>query len=93
MRYCNETEGNFLNLLPHYSVMCFDSGTSFLKLDHKILRIRTDRSEQAVQTQISLLLMEQTDQGLHCLPFHLRLFNILLHFKNELFHFLDNNRF
>ena len=33
-----------------------------------ILSFRTDMSGQTVQTQISLLLEEQTDQGLHCLP-------------------------
>ena len=34
---------------------------------------RTDRSGQTVQTQIRLrlLLEEQSDQGLHCLLFHL----------------------
>ena len=32
---------------------------------------RTDRSEQTVQTQIRLLLEEQSDHGLHCLLFHL----------------------
>ena len=31
-----------------------------------ILSFRTDRSEQTVQTQIRLLLEEQSDQGLHC---------------------------
>ena len=31
------------------------------------LRFRTDRSGQTVQTQIRLLLEEQSDQGLHCL--------------------------
>ena len=35
------------------------------------LSFRTDRSEQTVQTQIRLLLEEQSDQGLHCLPFRL----------------------
>ena len=39
----------------------------------KILSTRTDRSEQTVQTQIRLLQKEQSDQGLHCLPFHLHL--------------------
>ena len=34
-----------------------------------ILSFQTDRSEQTVQTQIRLLLEEQSDQGLHCLPF------------------------
>ena len=43
--------------------------------DHTImtLRLRTDRSGQTVQTQIRLLLEEQSDQGLHCLLFHLHL--------------------
>ena len=36
-----------------------------------ILSFRTDRPGQTVQTQIRLLLEEQSDQGLHCLPFHL----------------------
>ena len=36
----------------------------------KMLSIQTDRSEQTVQTLIRLLLKEQSDQGLHCLPFH-----------------------
>ena len=38
-----------------------------------ILNIGTDRSEQTVQTQIRLLLMEQSDQGLLCLSFCLHL--------------------
>ena len=36
-----------------------------------ILSFRTDMPRQAVQTQIRLLLGEQSDQGLHCLPFRL----------------------
>ena len=39
------------------------------------LSFRTDRSGQTVQTQIRLLLEEQSDQGLHCLQFHLHLFD------------------
>ena len=35
------------------------------------LSFRTDRSGQTVQIQIRLLLEEQSDQGLHCLLFHL----------------------
>ena len=35
-----------------------------------ILSFRTDMPGQTVQTQIRLLLEEQSDQGLHCLPFH-----------------------
>ena len=39
------------------------------------LSFRTDRSGQTVQTQIRLLLEEQSDQGLHCLLFHLHHFD------------------
>ena len=39
-----------------------------------ILSFQTDRSGQTVQTKIRLLLEEQSDQGLHCLLFHLNLF-------------------
>ena len=38
-----------------------------------ILSFRTNRSGQTVQTQIRLLLEEQSDQSLHCLLFHLNL--------------------
>ena len=39
------------------------------------LSFRTDRSGQTVQTQIRLLLVEQSDQGLHCLLFRLQYFD------------------
>ena len=39
-----------------------------------ILNFRTDRSGQTLQTQIRLLLEEQSDQGLRCLLFHLDVF-------------------
>ena len=39
------------------------------------LSFRTDRFGQTVQTQIRLLLEEQSDQGLHCLLFHLHHFD------------------
>ena len=39
------------------------------------LSFQTDRSRQTVQTQIRLLLEEQSDQGLHCLVFHMLLFD------------------
>ena len=52
-----------------------------------ILNIGTDRSEQTVQTQIRLLLMEQSDQGLLCLLFCLHLLNTTLHCKIQLFQF------
>ena len=41
----------------------------------KTLSFRTDRSGQTVQTQIRLLLEEQSDQGLHCLLFPLHHFD------------------
>ena len=40
-----------------------------------ILSFRTDRFGQTVQTQIRLLLEEQSDLGLHCLLFNLHLFD------------------
>ena len=40
-----------------------------------ILSFQTDMSEQTGQTQIRLLLEEQSDQGLYCLLFHLHLFD------------------
>ena len=40
-----------------------------------ILSFRTDWSGQTLQTQIRLLLEEQSDQGLHCLLFHLHVFD------------------
>ena len=43
------------------------------------LSFQTDRSRQPVQTQIRLLLEEQSDQGLHCLLFHLHLFPKVSH--------------
>ena len=44
-----------------------------------ILSFRTNRSEQTVQTQIRLLLEEQSDQDLHCLPFRLHRLDSLLY--------------
>ena len=43
------------------------------------LSFRTDRPGQTVQTQIRLLLEEQSDQGLHCLPFWLHRLDSLLY--------------
>ena len=40
-----------------------------------ILSFGTDWSGQIMQTKIRLLLGEQSDQGLHCLLFHLHLFD------------------
>ena len=58
------------------------------------LSFRTDRSKQTVQTQIRLILYqirllldEQSDQGLHCLPFRLHLLDKLLYGKSTQFKF------
>ena len=52
-----------------------------------IISFRTDKSGQTVQTQIRLLLEEQSDQGLHCLQFRLHLLGALLFGKAILFKF------
>ena len=44
-----------------------------------ILSFRTDRPGQTLQTQIRLLLQEQSDQGLHSLPFRLHRLDPLLY--------------
>ena len=51
------------------------------------LSFQTDRSRQTVQTQIRLLLEEQSDQGLHCLQFPLHLLDALLWGNAILFNF------
>ena len=48
---------------------------SFLALPVMTISFWTDRSGETVQTQIILLLEEQSDQGLHCLLFHLHHFD------------------
>ena len=53
----------------------------------QILRIGTDRSKQTVQTKIRLLLKKQSDQGLHCLPFHQHLLDALMQCYTKLFYF------
>ena len=51
------------------------------------LSFRTDRSGQTVQTQIRLLLEEQSDQGLHCLLFYLHLLDKMFYGLASLFEF------
>ena len=55
----------------------------FLVLTVMILSFRTDRPGQTVQTQIRLLLEEQSDQALHCLPFRLHHLDSLLYGRAE----------
>ena len=52
-----------------------------------ILSFRKGRSGQTVQTQITLLLEEQSDQGLHRLQYHLNRLDALLYNKAILFRF------
>ena len=51
------------------------------------LSFRTDRSRQTVMTQIRLLLEEQSDQGLHCLPFCLHWLDAIYYGKATVFEF------
>ena len=52
-----------------------------------ILSFWPHSSEQTVQTQVRLLLEEQSDQGLRCLPFHLHLLGALLCGEAAMFKF------
>ena len=65
-RFCLEQGSN---------LVCSISRPSLNPLSYRGSLIETDwqEPEQTVQTQIRLLLQEQSDQGLHCLPFHLHL--------------------
>ena len=54
------------------------------------LSFRTDRSGQTVQTQIRLLLEEQSDQGLHYLQYCLNPLDALLDGKTSFFKFKDD---
>ena len=51
------------------------------------LNFRTDRSGQTMQTNIRLLLEEQSDQGLHCLLFNLHVFDKIPSSLTSLFEF------
>ena len=48
-----------------------------------ILSFWIDRPGQTVQTQIRLLVEEQSDQGFHCLLFHSHLDLLWLDYDNE----------
>ena len=52
-----------------------------------IRSFRTDMPGQTVQTQIRLLLEEQSDQCLHCLPFRLHRLDSLLYGRATQFKF------
>ena len=63
------------------------SGAHKMPSTVQILCIGTDRSDQTVQTKIRLLLKKQSDQGLHCLPFHPHLLDALMQCYVKLFYF------
>ena len=54
-----------------------------------VISFRTDKSGQTVQTQIRLLLEEQSDQGLHCLLFHLHHLEVKHQGRTAKFEFLS----
>ena len=66
------------DIIPHHPLGSVSERGGFLmplvKTTVMTLSFWTDRSGQTVQTQIRLLLEEPSDQGLHCLLFHLHLF-------------------
>ena len=71
---------DFLFLLSEYRLKMLQKGRR--RLEGKYLKnskYETDMSGQTVQSQIRLLLQEQSDQGSHCLPFHLHLLEVLLY--------------
>ena len=53
---------------------------------HKNLSIRTDRADKTMKTLIRLL-VEQSDQDLHCLYFYLVHLHVILQRKPKLFNF------
>ena len=72
-----EKESNYLKILN----IGTDRSVSTVQTQISLLlqKEQSDKGLCSVQTQISLLLKEQSDQGLHCLPFHLHLVYTLLH--------------
>ena len=66
----------------------FHSALNFhMLLIEVILSFQTDWSGQIVQTQIRLLLEEQSDQGLHYLQYCLHLLDALRYGKKTFFEF------
>ena len=66
----------------HSCLVCLiasESSNMFIFSTAMILSFWTEMPGKSVQTQIRLLLEEQSDQGLHCLPFHLHRLDSLLY--------------
>ena len=77
-----------------YRCILLRSGKSYALHTIMILSFQSDMSGQTVHTQIRLLLEEQSDQGLHCLQFHLHLLEALLYGNASLFKFRgDSSKF
>ena len=57
----------------------------------KVLSAGTNWSEQTMQAQIRLLLLEQSDQDLHCLLFHPTFLGAFWQCKTIPLHFYNNN--
>ena len=74
-----------LRMAKNSIVLAVLSAIGLMQQGRHYRNIGTDRSEQTVQTQIRLLLMEQSDQGLLCLLFCLHLLNTILHCKIQPF--------
>ena len=70
-----------LKKVPLIATMCSVISTV------QILCIGTDRSQQTVQTKMRLLLKQQSDQGLRCLPPHQHLLDALMQCYIKLFYF------
>ena len=67
------------NILKPLRKLFFMSSVFFKVSTVMILSFRTDMPGQTVQTRIRLFLEEQSDQGLHCLPFRLHRLDSLLY--------------
>ena len=75
------SEGTFSNIMANIMAhmwidLVFAGQRSCDSFTINVLKFRTQKlltkwHMQTMQTQIRLLLKEQSDQGLHCLPFHL----------------------
>ena len=72
---------SFLNMAVIFHVPLLNERFMHIRTTVMILSFRTDRPGQTVQTQIRLLLEEQSDLGLHCLPFRLHRLDSLLYGK------------
>ena len=86
--FCLHFYSYYCNLLISQSK--FLGPENLLQDTVQILCIGTDRSQQTVQTKIRLLLKKQSDQGLHCLPFHQHLLDVLMQCYIKIFYFYDN---